>query len=169
MGVLRLLLISFLTLASVSLRAATENELKAAYVLKFASFAAWPSDAAADSKAFVIGIAGSREVISEMERSVASTKIHGRPVVVRKVNSGSDAGGCQILYITAEGNTALLSAVRDLPVLTIGETERFRDSGGIIELKKSGTKLRFAINKSAALQARIELSAQLMRLAATDK
>lgn len=169
MGVLRLLLTLILSLAGASASASPENELKAAFVVKFAAFATWPADASHDAKSFVIGVGGSSEIAADIERAVAGTKVHNRPVAIRKVNSAAEAAACQMLYIPAGANGSLLSAVRNLPVLTVGDTERFNADGGIIELKKVGTKLRFTINKSAASKARIELSAQLLKLSTSEK
>jgi hypothetical protein len=167
MGVLRLFLISAFALAGVALHAATENELKVAYVLKFAGFATWPPDASGNT--FVIGVAGGSDIVGEMERAAVGVKIRGKVAVVRKVSSAGDAAGCQLLYIASGTSSSLISSVSTLPVLTVGESERFNGDGGIIAMKKVGTKLRFTVNQSAASRARIELSAQLLKLSTSEK
>jgi hypothetical protein len=50
-------------------------------------------------------------------------------------------------------------------VLTVGETDHFTESGGMINFFVEGTKMRFQINKDAASSAGLKISAKLMSLA----
>jgi hypothetical protein len=52
-----------------------------------------------------------------------------------------------------------------LPILTVGETPRFLENGGIISLHVVDRKVRFEIDARAAARAGLTLSSQLMRLA----
>jgi len=50
-------------------------------------------------------------------------------------------------------------------VLTVGETERFTESGGIINFTREGNKIRFAISDDTAKRAGLKISSKLLSLA----
>jgi hypothetical protein len=50
-------------------------------------------------------------------------------------------------------------------VLTVGESDWFIDSGGMIRLFLEGGKVRFEVNAGAAEQAQLKVSSQLLKLA----
>ena len=52
-----------------------------------------------------------------------------------------------------------------LPILTIGETGRFLDDGGIIKLRIVERRVRFDVNAAAADRVGMRISSQLLRLA----
>jgi hypothetical protein len=50
-------------------------------------------------------------------------------------------------------------------VLTVGETTRFLEAGGMISFLLQDSKVRFAINVGAAQSARLKIGARLLILA----
>ena len=59
----------------------------------------------------------------------------------------------------------IFKAMDGSPVLTIGETENFLESGGIINFVTEKKKLKFDINLIAAEKAKLRFRAQLLKLA----
>ena len=59
----------------------------------------------------------------------------------------------------------VLDAVRNLPVLTLGESDQFLDAGGIINILFEETQLRFEVNSDAAEKANLVISSKFLRLA----
>jgi hypothetical protein len=55
--------------------------------------------------------------------------------------------------------------LEDLPILTVGETEHFIETGGIINFLMEDNKVRFEINDVAAKKSKLKISSQLLRLA----
>jgi hypothetical protein len=55
--------------------------------------------------------------------------------------------------------------VASQPVLTVGDSPRFLDEGGIVQLVRVGNHLRFNINVAAARRAGLRLSSHLLGLA----
>jgi hypothetical protein len=51
------------------------------------------------------------------------------------------------------------------PILTIGETDRFLDDGGIISLTLAERRVRFDVSASEARRAGLRISPQLLNLA----
>jgi len=61
--------------------------------------------------------------------------------------------GCHIVFITqerGERDLEFITAVAGKSILTIGSTEGFARSGGVIGFYNEGSKIRFEINLSAA-------------------
>jgi hypothetical protein len=49
--------------------------------------------------------------------------------------------------------------------LTVGDTDRFVETGGMINFVKEGKKIRFEINEAAAKRAGLRVSSKLLSLA----
>jgi hypothetical protein len=59
----------------------------------------------------------------------------------------------------------LLAALKDSPVLTIGESDEFAKQGGMIGFSMDNNKVRFDINVDAAGRAKLKISSRLLLLA----
>lgn len=166
---IRLLLSLLLVLAGRPANAASEAERKASYILKFASFATWPAEILADGKPLIIGVVGNGDVAAHLERSAAVARVKNHPLVVRRIATAAEAVACALIYF-GDGNARppLLASLHNAPVLTVGESASFCSDGGVIGFRLVGSNLRFTINKGAAAKARIELSAQLIRLSVAE-
>ena len=75
---------------------ATEDEVKAAYLLNFAKLAEWPSRALpAGPLPLVIGVSGGdEEFLNVLKAVVAGKTIGTHPLVVTSVNSEQDMKSC---------------------------------------------------------------------------
>jgi hypothetical protein len=92
----------------------------------------------------------------------------GRPVVVREIDADEPMGSCHVLFVstpTGGGLNHLLFRASSLPILTIGEDQRFLDNRGIIRLRLIDGRVRFDVNTVAAHRVGLRLSSQLLRLA----
>src|SRR5216684_3453220 len=97
---------------------------------------------------------GSQRARLLMRRAGAS--IAGRRIEVRQLSQPEDFKKCHILFISVlEKKRAceILEQVKGAPVLTVGETEGFRQSGGVINFLKRDDKVRLGIDLNAARQA----------------
>lgn len=143
----------------------TEAQVKAGLLYNFISFVEWPPAAA--GSVFVIGVVGSDPV------AVALRPLHGetdvsRRIEIREVEGAAEARLCQILYIPASRDRqlpALLAALRNDPVLTVGEHEQFTRMGGVIRLYPERARLRLEIDLARAERVNLRISARLLDLA----
>jgi hypothetical protein len=74
---------------------------------------------------------------------------------------------CHILFVSHSEGTrigTILSEVRGDNVLTVGESDKFLAKGGIINFVQVGNDLKFQISASAAKQARLTISSNLLAL-----
>jgi len=61
----------------------------------------------------------------------------------------------------------LIAILRNMPVLTIGESDDFLQQGGIIRFCWEERKVRFEVNQEAAGKANLKISSRLLLLAKT--
>jgi hypothetical protein len=90
----------------------------------------------------------------------------GRKIVVRRLSHPPPPKSCQILYI-GDSKKTLPTLFDGLGrgVLTVGEQPDFCKDGGIIEFAIEDRHVRFDINRGAAANAGLQLSARLLSVA----
>jgi len=150
---------------------AKEQQLKAAFLYNFTKFVEWPASnfAAADSP-IVIGVLGSNLLATELENAVGKRKINGRGIFVKRIQAVADVKGLHLLFVSTAQDARLgelRGALRGANVLTVGESDAFAKSGGVITFVIMDGKVRFDINTTAAERASLKVSAQLQKLART--
>jgi hypothetical protein len=156
--------------ASAQVSQHSEYQLKAAYIYNFAQFIDWPPAAFAnDSSPLVIAILGANPFGGELEQTIQGKNLNRHPLTVKEVRSPSEAtNNCHILFISLSEKKRLpeiFSILRGTSVLTVGETEWFTETGGMINFVLVGTKIRFQINAEAAKRAGLKISSKLLNLA----
>lgn len=141
------------------------TQVKAAFLFNFAKFVQWPAEAGP----LVLGVAGDKALATAVANLVAGRTIDGRPIEVRALPGGRDPEGVHVLHVSSllgDQNTAALLALVRGPVLTIGETPRFLRDGGMVRLFIEDQRLRFQVNRRQTDAAGLQLSSQLLSLAA---
>lgn len=148
----------------------SEYQLKAAFLYHFAQLVNWPSDAFVESGSpMVIAVLGENPFGKQLEEAVQGKSINGHPLTVKAVQTIAElTNGCHVLFIATSEKKRLseiLATVRGKSMLTVGETEEFTETGGMINFIMEGTKIRFQINDSAAKKAGLKISSKLLSLA----
>jgi hypothetical protein len=148
----------------------TESRVKAAFIYNFAKFIEWPADAFTDkSSPLVIGVlAENNSFAADLQQTVQGKTANNRPLIIKEFRSVAEATNCHILFISAsvkKPTSEILSGVRGTNVLTVGETERFTENGGMINFVLEDNKVRFQINDETAKKAGLKISSKLLSLA----
>ena len=147
----------------------TEYQVKAAFLFNFAKFVEWPPRAfASETAPLVIGILGDNPFHEDLAQTIRNKSIDSHPLELREVRSPTEFTNCHILFISTSEKERLpeiLKALKGSSVLTVGETERFLETGGMVNFVLQGTKVRFQINNAAAAGAGLKISSKLMSLA----
>ncbi|MBN2427586.1 MAG: YfiR family protein [Deltaproteobacteria bacterium] len=146
----------------------TEEQVKAAYIYNFAKFVQWPETAfLSANEPLRICFVGSEDLFKAME-SLSDKTIQGRPLKISKRSTLKTTPDCHILFISRHYQGEAWQELKKnifTPVLTIADFDSFVSGGGIIELVREGSKIRFAVNIAAARQAGLNLSSKLLKLA----
>ncbi len=141
-----------------------DTRVKAAFLYNFAKFAEWP----ASVRPLTMCIVGDTRVASELVETVRDKRLGGRVFEVKGIGSDAPMLACDVLFISASEArraTAVLAALRTLPILTVSDSPGFARTIGIIELVVESERMHFAINPDAATRAGIRLSSRLLGLA----
>ena len=166
------LLLAFLLSSGASAQQTqpSEYQLKAAFVFHFAEFVDWPARAfTAPGSPMIIGILGDNPFGNELEQAVRGKSLNNHPLTVKPISSVAEAAtNCHILFVSSSEKKRfpeIFTGLGKASVLTVGETDRFNESGGMINFTLEGGKIRFQINDAAAKRAGLKISSKLMSLA----
>lgn len=146
-----------------------ENQVKSAFLAKFAMFVEWPAQTFPTATApVVIGILGDDPFGPQFESALLKESVNGRAFVLKRFKEPGDLTPCQILFVSASERSRLpeiFAATRRTPMLTVGDQERFAHQGGMINLVVEGGKVRFEVNTAAVETSGLKLSAKLLQVA----
>lgn len=146
----------------------SEAAVKAAFVYNFAKFVEWPAAREARSGRLHLCIWGA-EPLGGALNGLAGKPVRKWTIEVRSEAHSTGTAGCDIVFVgntltRAEAEAALKQS--SVPgTLTIGDRPDFAAAGGVINMYRSGARIRFEVNLTAARQAGLRISAKLLRLA----
>jgi len=147
-----------------------EYLIKAAILYNFAKFTRWPAEsfesAGAPLQLCVFGIDPFRDALATID----GKRVGSRNLRTRLITDTTMVDGCHLLFVSASENERLadiLAATQGAAVLTVADIPDFSRAGGIITLNIVEDRTRFDVNRLAADQAGLKLSAKLLRLADT--
>jgi hypothetical protein len=148
-----------------------EYQVKATYLYNFGKFVKWPAPAGR-SDSFAVCVLGQDPFGPVLDATLAGEALDGKPVVLKRIPRPQDATNCRILFISAteEKNLREIFTVLDESgVLTVSDMPGFTRRGGIIQFIFEGEKIRFEINLTSAENAKLVLSSELLKVAASVK
>lgn len=154
---------------AVAQPATNEDEVKAAFLFHFAQLVRWPPDAFISGDLLLCTLEDD-SLHDELESTLQGRQIGSRTIRVRQVHASQAAHDCNMLVIDKTENRhlpSLLATLRNVPVLTIGETDDFLNCGGMIRFHLVDNKIRFDINLAAADSSRLKISSQLLLLSSS--
>lgn len=138
-----------------------EYQIKANYLVRFAAFVEWPPSAFASAAAPLnLCVAGRDPFGQALDAAAAAQTAHGRRIALRRLGERDRTGGCHIVYLgrgaqPPETGAAVL-VVSDSAVTT---------QRAMIHFVIATNRVRFHIDKTAAEQARLQISSRLLNLA----
>ncbi len=141
-------------------------EVKASMMFHFLSFVQWPEDRAGSS--YVVAVLGEDPFGPILGETFAGKTVQNREIQIRRFTELSELEPCHILFVSRSERRRMdeiAEASRRMGILTVGDTERFAETGGMIGFKIESGKVRFEINLDVAKQAGLEISSRLLRLA----
>jgi len=146
-----------------------EYDVKAAYLFNFGKFVRFtPPDANGERQNFDICIVGEDPLGVTLDDLTQNEQLDGKPVRVLRLKTAAEARQCAIAYISASEGSRVkndLDALRGQPVLTVSDSDKFIQNGGMIQFVTQQNHVRFAVNLDAVRSARLGLSSELLRVA----
>lgn len=156
----------------VSLRAsqdAREAEIKASFLYNFARFAAWPVDVVPPGAPLTFCVLGDWFVAQALEKATQRKTIDGHSLIVARLKDDGALRSCHMVYaghVDKARALELLGALDGVAVLTVSDLGTFTELGGTATFfVDDENRMRFIVNLESARRAKVQLSAQLLRLA----
>jgi len=150
---------------------APEAELKAFFLLNFSRFTEWPEGAfAASPDEFRIGVLGSESALELIQRKLAGKSVGKRALKFVRGSTPGELKSCALVFVTDAERAqipAVLAEFKGRPILTVGESEGFAESGGILNFYVEENKVKYEINPDAL--SRAQLKATKLIVAAPKK
>jgi hypothetical protein len=156
-------------LAAEGAPADVENQIKASYLYKFATYVDWPGgDAEPAGVPLTIGVIGADSLAEELKKLSLKYAVKNHPVQVRMLKQGSALDGLQILFVGQHADAhaqALIDSVAGQPVLTVTESAGMLAAGSVINLVQVDDRIRFEVSLSHAKSGGLKISSRLLDVA----
>ncbi len=141
-----------------------ERAVRAAFVFNLTKYVTWPQP----RQRLVIGVVGQGSMGPVLKQILEGKASDGRQITVLMNPSDLELRDCDVLYV-AESSAARVRSVLDRvtgrAVLTVGESDQFAHSGGMVALVRSGDQIEIEVNLDAVRSRRLEMSSRLLNLA----
>ncbi len=148
-------------------QSAPEHEVKAAFLFNFTKFVTWPPLPVKGP--FRVCVVADQATTVAIDRAMQNETILDHKAETIIPTSIEQARSCQILFVgrdAAGRGAALLAAVRQHPVLTVGDAGDFLErGGGIIQFVIEEGRIRFDVNLPHAARATLSINARMLRVA----
>ncbi len=170
----RFLVVLLLSLGALTAWSADrEYQIKAGFLYSFMQFIEWPENLFSQpNDPFVLGVYGENP-FNGMLDPLQNWRVHDHPIRVVQVSDVSGGMACHMLFVSKMKRNdvqALLGALKDKPIVTVGEQKDFAKEGGVINLfLKKNKNVGFEINLNAARDAHLKISSKLLKLAVVIK
>jgi hypothetical protein len=147
-----------------------EDAVKAAFLYNFTKYVEWPEAAfTGTSAAFTVCVVAPPAFRTELRAILGNEQVRGRPIEIVTPGDGpDDLKPCHLVYVgaqEAERVARRLAALKQAPVLTVGEGRPFLQHGGMIAFLLEDNRVRFDISKRGADAAGLVVSSKLLRVA----
>jgi len=145
-----------------------ENDIKAAFLYNFTKFVEWPAAARDFKEPFRLCVLADPAFTQAIDRIIEGESVGARKLVRVEPQSVEQARTCDMLYVgkaETDRGSRLVTAVRQLPILTVGESSRFVDQGGAIGFVTENNRVRFDVSQRAAERSGLKVSSKLLRVA----
>lgn len=165
-GIIRWVLVCFLSVSIVKAAAPTEQQIKSAFLYNFVQYVNWPDQVFESSKTpFIIGVIEPDVLGSDLDETLAGKQIQNRRLITKRFSEKISQKSCHVLFFGTSNIRPILKQLRNAPVLTVGDGEDFAKLGGMIGFYIKDRRIKLIINLGSAVNAGLKISSQLLRVA----
>ncbi|MEL7146002.1 MAG: YfiR family protein [Bacteroidota bacterium] len=159
----RILIALFFVLISFGAEA-QDSKFHSAYLYQFGRIMNWP----ALEDEFVIAVWGDSDIIPLVEKVASIKKVKEKTIVVRKVTNINQLSGSNIVFVPADGVSALgkiTATIRNQGVLVVSEKKGTTRNGAGISFIKVNGKMLFELHKANIAAGGLKSTLALERIA----
>jgi len=159
--------------APVAAQRVTAPALKAAFLFNFVNFIEWPAEVLAPGQHLSLCVIGDMAVADALEQTIKGRSIDNHALTLSVLKStDSPVLQCHLVYVggsDAKRSDQLLFALSGTSIFSVGDGDRFAETGGVAQLIVENGRVRFAVNMDAAHRAHLKISSKLLSLATIIK
>jgi len=148
--------------------AASEYQVKAAILFNLTKYVDWPAESFAETNSpIVIGILGQNSFGDDFKDMIEGKTINGRRLLLKRLIWGDDLNNLHVLFVSASEKKRypeIMEKLKNVSVLSVGESDSFTQLGGMITLSTRDNKIRPQINLAAAERAHLKISSKLLNI-----
>lgn len=144
--------------------AVTEYDLKAAYLLNFASYVEWPSQ----SEPVTICVYGDNPFKAGTISTLLEAKAGQINASFKYPNESERLTDCNVLYLGLsehENFDKIITKLHNAPVLIVTDVQDGLPRGVMINLITESNRLMFEINIGTVLASKLKISSKMLKLA----
>lgn len=145
-----------------------EYAVKAAFLIHFINYISWPDDALGPpGEPIRLCMVGGNPFGKSIE-PITRKKAHGRSIELVQDPPADTGKPCRVVFFGTREASVLeqqLETWKSAGVLTVGDTARILDLGGVIGYVTVNNRVRFALNDQAAREAGLKVSVKLRKVA----
>lgn len=142
------------------------SRFKAAFIYHFIDYIRWPPET--QDNFFRIGVLGDSRIVETLREISKKRKVSGRDLDIKVYDEVEQITDCHLLFIAPQyaGRFAdIQNQVRTSSILTVSDSPGMAKEGVAINFALIDDRLKFEINRQSLEQARLQASAQLLKLA----
>lgn len=147
-------------------RTAPVHSVKAAYLLLFARYVTWPDSVfTSPSSPIVVGIIGHDPFGKILPETFQGSKVHGRPLEIRRFSGPAKAGECHMAFISGREGARLgswLQQMQGLPILTVTELPGALEKGATVNFVVEGNRLRYEASLAASEASGLKIASPML-------
>jgi hypothetical protein len=135
-------------------------------VKNFMRYSTWPETAPSNGP-ITVGVLGRASFTQVLHELLDGKSVNGRTVQIVELKPNSDPRRCQLIYVATAKTSEIrqaLQSVRSAHTLTIGEDDKFLDSGGAVNLLLIDGHMGFEVDLESLNRSGVEISSKLLRL-----
>ena len=156
--------------ADVQAQAASERQVKAAFLYRFIEYVRWPESVLPrPDSPIVIGVLSDPAMVAEVQAVVMGRSLRGHPLVVRAVREAELAGisGVHVLFLGEQVNNRLQRIIRGVEgaVLVVSEAEDGLAHGSVINFVIADRRVRFEVALMPAAARSLGIGSGLLSVA----
>lgn len=166
-GVIALLLMCCFSFQSEKVN---DQTAKALFVYHFTKYVEWPVERR-DTK-FIIGIYGHADILNDLMKITYNKLVNKKEISIEIISDPEKINLCNIIYVPNNYINELQTIVKQTKnngVLIVTETADACNKGSAINIIKKNSRMVFEINTTAATEAKLKISDQLLALAIVVK
>jgi hypothetical protein len=141
-----------------------ERAIRVAYVFNLTKYVEWPRA----GNQLVVCFVGDGPMGEALEKMLAGKTSDSRLIRVVLSPNEESLDQCDVIYVAISSSKKVketLDHLRNKSVLTVGDTESFPKSGGMIGLVRVGQQVQMMVNLDAVERARLKISSRVLNLA----